>query len=83
MSQHSIYCTFDTCSTFCEVRRAKFAADTDAAKRAAIRDVVNDLGAYATPYFLEQAGWSRPAVEAAVRRGDIAWTASGGLEVPE
>lgn len=79
-TKHSEYCTFDTCSTFCEVRRAAFAAATAAAKRVAIRDIVDELGHLATPYYLAQAGWPLSSVEAAVRRGDIEWTSSGTLE---
>lgn len=78
---HSEYCTFTACSTFCAVRRAKHDADVAAAKRAAIRDVVTQLGHHASPYFLEQSGWPRSAVEAAVARGDIRWTSTGNLEV--
>lgn len=81
--KHSEYCTFDACSTFCEVRRAKFAADTAAALRSAIRDVVTQLGHHASPHFLEQAGWPIGEVERAVRRGDVEWTASGTLQVPD
>lgn len=85
MSQprHSEYCTLESCSTFCEVRRAEFAAGIDAAKRAAIRDVVEQLGPHASLYFLEQAGWPAPAIEAAVRRGDVVWTAAGILQTRE
>ncbi len=81
MTQHSIYCTPNQCSTFCDVRKAEHSASTESAKRSAIRDLVTELGHYASPDKLHECGWPLSSVETAVRKGWIRWTASGHLEV--
>lgn len=81
--KHAQGCTFDECSLFCPIRKAEFEEGTRRAVSAALRGTVRELQASGrnTPYFLEVAGWSRGDVERAVRRGDLAWTAAGQLEV--
>jgi hypothetical protein len=46
-----------------------------------IADVVRSLGPYATVDNLKSAGFSRRAIEAAVRRDVLSWTRDGNLEL--
>lgn len=46
-----------------------------------IADVVRDLGPYATVENLKSVGFSRRAIEAAVRRDVLSWTRDGRLEL--
>ncbi len=79
---HSPYCTPEACSTFCDVRKATFAAATQEAKRIAIRALVTELGPfYANPSNLAECGWPRDTVERAVAAGWIQWTRDGNLEI--
>jgi len=50
--------------------------------RATITQAVESLGPhYAKPPMLKEMGWSQRKIEAAVRRGDLAWLRDGGLKV--
>ena len=50
--------------------------------RATITQAVASLGPhYAKPSMLKEMGWSQREIEAAVRRGDLAWLRDGGLKV--
>jgi len=49
-----------------------------------LQAVVAQAGPYhATPYFLSKLGYRMPHINAAVRRGELAWTRDGALEVQE
>jgi hypothetical protein len=49
--------------------------------RATITQAVASLGPhYAKPSMLKEMGWSQREIEAAVRRGDLAWRRDGGLK---
>ena len=50
--------------------------------RATITQAVESLGPhYAKPPMLKEMGWSQREIEAAVRKGDLAWLRDGGLKV--
>lgn len=50
-------------------------------KKPTIEDTVRSLAPYqATVHNLKHAGWSQRQIEAAVRRGSLAWTSDGNLE---
>jgi hypothetical protein len=46
-----------------------------------LQAAVAEAGVYATPYFLGELGYRLPYINAAVRRGELAWTRDGALEV--